>query len=117
MLKDNNVITFQDKKKKNNVECEINIPGQYRDVIRMKIGENESYIKIKDFYGVVLMLVKGNQLDSIIPDKERKVKKYKRQFKMIAKKDIKKGEEIICTYEVDIPRVITDNYEQTNNKN
>lgn len=109
MLKDYNVITFKDKKKKNDVYCEINLPKEYRDVIKMTIGDKESYIKIKDFYSVCLLLVKSGQLESLLPNRERKVKKYKRQLTIIANKDIKKGERIIATYEVDVPQVVADN--------
>lgn len=109
MITGQNQITFKDKKKKNDVICEINLPKEYRDVIKMSIGDKESYIKIKDFYGVCLMLVKGELLDSIIPDVERKVKKYKRQLTIIANKDIKKGERIVATYEVNVPVIIEQN--------
>jgi hypothetical protein len=112
MLTEYNQITFKDKKKKYDTICEINLPGEKKDVIKIQIDGRESYITIKDFYGVCLMLVKGNLIDDLLPNVERKVNKYKRQIKVIAQKDIKKGEEIIVTYEVDVPKIITDNYKE-----
>lgn len=115
-MTEHNIVTFKDKKGKNDVACEICIPKERKDLIKMTIAETSSWIKIKDFYTVCLMLVKGKQIDRLFPIHERKVKKYKRQIKVKAQKDIKKGEEIIVTYEVDIPRIITDNYENTEDK-
>lgn len=106
---EHNIVTFKDKKGKNDVKCEVSIPNERKDLIKMTICNKESYIKIKDFYGVCLLLVKSKLLEKIIPYRERKVKKYKRQIKLIAQKDIKKGEEIITTYEVNVPQIIDEN--------
>lgn len=109
MLTEHNEVKFKDTKGKNDVLCEINLPDENMNTIKMTMGGLTSFIKIKDFYTVCLMLVKGKQIERLFPIHERKVKKYKRQIKLIAQKDIKKGEQIIVTYEVDVPQVIKEN--------
>ena len=109
MLTEYNEVKFIDQKHKNDVLCEINIPGERKDVIGFTLRGITSFIKIKDFYSVCLLLVKNKQIEKLFPIIERKVKKYKRQIKLIAQKDIKKGETIVVTYEVDVPQVIKEN--------
>lgn len=109
MLTEYNEITFKDREGKNDLKCEINLPNKHKNDIKLTIGEKESWIKIKDFYSVCLMLVKNKQIERLFPVIERKVKKYKRQIKVKAMKDIKKGEEIVVTYEVDVPVIVEEN--------
>jgi len=104
MLTEYNQITIKDKSDgRKDLLFEINLPKMRRDLIKLTLAGVSSFIRIKDLYSICLMLVKSKQIEKLFPIIERKVKKYKRKFELVAQKDIKKGEKIQVIYEVDVP--------------
>lgn len=60
-------------------------------------------------------MVGDKEKDSMIPVQEIKGDRYIRQLHIICQKDMKKGEELVINYNVDIPKTIS--YKENNETN
>jgi len=113
MLKKHSLGNLPDQSKNhNNLSVEI-FPD--KDEVKLLLGKKEAWIKIKDLYGLVFLMVGDKEKDSMIPVQEIKGDRYIRQLHIICQKDMKKGEELVINYNVDIPKTIS--YKESNEYN
>lgn len=77
------------------------------DFVLFTIGSERGKMKITDLYSFGLTVFTPEQLDKIMIEKMIEVTESKRQMKLKATKNIKKGEEIVVTYTQTVPNLIT----------
>ena len=106
MLENRNKAFFPDLNKKNDVGIEINWNQNTKDVVKINIGDKEAVIKMEDLYGFVVMSVSGEKQDNLIPVRQTTITKYIKQHKIMAGKNIKKGEYLVVNCEIDVPRIV-----------
>ena len=103
-----NEATLYDKNKKNNLICKVNWAPHEISTIKMSIGDKEAIIPIAELVGLLLSIGNEEQRDSLMPVRKTEVRKYIRQHKIMAKKNIKKGEFIVVNCEIDVPLTVTE---------
>jgi len=122
MMKGHNIANLTDLENKSDVEVEINRyidKGKGQDFVEFRIKDKKDIspsdkwksasISIKELYELVLMLVSGEQLESLIPDRQIEVKVYERQHKIKLLRNMKKGEIVVANFKIEIPTDIKDN--------
>lgn len=67
---------------------------------------NKCAVEKKDLYAFVFMVCNPEQQSELMPVRKTTITKYVRQHRVVAKKDIKKGEEIVVNCEIDVPTVV-----------
>ena len=110
MLESHNKVNIPDLHGKNDVEIEINSnkASQEGRVLRVRIGENTAYINYKDLYGLVWVMGNEEEQDNLMPVRSTTMRTFFKQHRVIAKKDIKKGEFIVVNCKMDVPTTITE---------
>lgn len=71
--------------------------------LRFKVGENQVVIPFDELYSLIYLLATPDETDDMIPIKKTLVKKIIKKHIAIAKKNIKKGEEIRFRCETNVP--------------
>lgn len=69
---------------------------------KFKIKDEIAILDYEDLYSMLFMFADVNDKEQLIPIQITKIVMAKRQVKLIAKKDFKKGDIIITTYEYPI---------------
>jgi len=69
---------------------------------KLKLGDKETIINYNDLYGMLFMFGNEESKSDLIPVKHSKIIMAKREVRMRAKKDIKRGDIIQTTYEYPI---------------
>lgn len=105
MLEEQTTLTLEDQSKNNNIECEIE---PKKEVVKLKLGDKTSYIKMDDIYALALLILTPDKRDLLLPVRQTKITKYMRQHRVKVKNDIKKGQEMVVNCEIDVP-TITEN--------
>ena len=108
MIEGYNEATLYDKNKKNNVVCKVNWAPNEVSTIKMSIGDKEAIIPIAELVGLLLSIGTDEQKDSLMPVRKTEMRKYVRQHRIMAKKNIKKGEFIVVNCEIDVPLTVTE---------
>jgi hypothetical protein len=67
---------------------------------------NKCTVMKNDLYAFVFMIGDPEQQSELVPVRKTTITKYVRQHRVIAKKDIRKGEEIVVNCEIDVPTVV-----------
>lgn len=115
-MKGHNIANLIDINKNSDIEVEINKHNKNQNFVGLRMKrktDNEIYwisadVEIKELYSLVLMLVSGEQQESLIPDRQIDVKVYERQHKIKLLKDMKKGEIVVANFKVEVPTNIKD---------
>jgi hypothetical protein len=108
MIKGYNIAELKDKNKKHKVSFEVNKKGINRKSVILHFDDQEAYIDIKDLYSVVFMMADAEAQLEMMPVSKTTVTTYKRAIKIIATKDIKKGETICANIEYSLPTTINE---------
>jgi len=103
MLHENNQATISDLSGKNHIKIEVNTSEKYKDKLTVKMGDKKAIIKKKDLYAIAFMIADPETQADLMPVKQTRVRKQIRQYRVKAKKDIRKGEEIVFNAEVNTP--------------
>jgi len=74
-----------------------------KDTIDVRVGDKKAVIKKKDLFSLAFVIADPDEQADMVPIKQTKIRKYKRQYRIKAAKDIKKGEDIIFSTEFDVP--------------
>ena len=107
MLKERNKCSLPDQSNnRNNLDVEI-FPD--KEEVKVTLGGKEGWISIKDLYALAFIIVGNEEQANLMPIKQVEVTKYRKQLHIRCKKDMKKGEELILNYSIDVPTVIEQN--------
>jgi hypothetical protein len=121
MLKDREKIILPDLKKINDIEIDV-IPDEfYKDKLKVIMGGKEALINRKDLFSIAFVIADPDTQVDLTPVKQTTIRKYVRQYRITAKKNIKKGEQIIFNTSFDVPLEVyeglrKDIFEQQNKK-
>ena len=103
-----------DEAGKNNLIIEVNWNPEDDDTNNCKIlkltypdGTN-AYVKKEYLNSLLFVIGTAEEQQKMIPQKLTTVRKYSTVLGITAKQDIKKGEEIKCAVEIDLPAVVSD---------
>lgn len=105
MLKDFARYIFPDKAGGNNLTFEVNYSPEDKDMamIRWKCGDKTGFIERKHLFEFLWVIGKPEEQRKMIPQKLRKTRYIQKTIGIKATKDIRKGEMINCTINLDIP--------------
>jgi len=110
MMKSNNTCTLTDIKGYRNIEVEVNKNNKVEDYVEFRIKNEgiwlKSYIKIKELYALIFMLVGKEEQEVLMPIKQTEVRTYVRQHRIKLKKDMKKGEIVVANCRIDVPLIV-----------
>ncbi|RJO60384.1 hypothetical protein C4544_05155 [candidate division WS5 bacterium] len=85
------------------LQLEINWRGDIEDVVRFTINGQTAVIKRQDLFSFMFMTGTPEQQELMTPVRETKIVKHVRQHRVVAKKDIKVGQQLIVNCEVNVP--------------
>jgi len=109
-MKSNNTCTLTDIKGYRNIEVEVNKNNKVEDYVEFRIKNEgiwlKSYIKIKELYALIFMLVGKEEQEVLMPIKQTEVRTYVRQHRIKLKKDMKKGEIVVANCRIDVPLIV-----------
>lgn len=105
-MKSHNIAVIPDIKHQNDIECEINKNDEYQDYVVLKMGDKKAYVKIKDLYGLIFMLVGEEEQKDMMPVRKTEVRIYERQHRIKLKKDMKKGEIVVANCRIEVPLIV-----------
>ena len=114
MMTGNNTAILTDRNGKNNIEIEINKNDKQQDYVEFRIRDKngewiKSFVKIRDLYGLIFMLVDEEQQQELMPVRQTQVKIYERQHRIKLKKDMKKGEIVVANCKIEVPVRVEEN--------
>lgn len=81
-------------------------PGHPEQVSIEDKSGNKCLVDKKELYSFVFMISDPEQQSNLLPVRQTTITKYMKQHKVVAKKDIKKGEMVIVNCEIDVPTVV-----------
>lgn len=110
-MKSNNTCTLTDIKGYRNIEVEVNKNNKIEDYVEFRVKDEsgnwiKSYIKIKELYALIFMLVGKEEQEALMPIKQTEVRTYERQHRIKLKKDMKKGEIVVANCRINVPLII-----------
>lgn len=76
--------------------------------LTVSIGSVSRRIKKTDLWMLVFMMSKGKTQDDLIPVWEKEMVQFVRQYKIIAKNDMKAGETIVFNANINIPKIVVE---------
>jgi len=111
MILSHNKATLSDKKRKNDIEVEINKGGEGQNFVEMSMRDKDknkisAIIPIKELYSLIFTLVGPEEQAELMPVRRTQMTTFRRKHIIIAKKNIKIGEKISFTSEINVPTVI-----------
>lgn len=113
-FKTHNVATLNDKNNQHNIEVEVNKGGIIKNYVEFRVRDKDgewikSFIKIKELYGLIWMLVDDEQQQELMPVRKTQVKIIERQHRIKLGKDMKKGEIVVTNCRISVPVRIEEN--------
>jgi hypothetical protein len=108
MIQEHNKAVIPDASGHNDLEVEMNWNDKTHDAVRIKLGDKEAIIKIDDLFGLAYTLASPEQQAELMPVRHTTVTKYFKQHVVKAKRDIKKGDQLIVNCEINVPTVVED---------
>lgn len=110
MLESQNKVTIPDLHNNHDLAIEINQNQSAKDlrVLRVTMGETTAYVKYEDLYALLFVMGTPDEQMDLMPVRQTTINKMVKQHKVIAKKDIKKGEFIIVNCSTDVPTTIVE---------
>jgi len=106
MIDGYDIATIPDLTGQNDVKFEINWREMDKDVVRIEIGGKKSVVKLADLYKVVFDIVGPEEQSDLLPVRKTTIRKYIRQHRIRAGKNIKKGDEMVVNCEIDVPLTV-----------
>ena len=88
------------------LNLEINWVDDINDVVKFTINGHSSIIKRQDLFSFMFVTGTPEQQEQLMPVRETKIVKHFRQHRVVAKKDIKAGEQLVVNCQVDVPVAI-----------
>ena len=76
--------------------------------VKVKVGNEELVIDLKDLYFFVFTAGTADMQDGLMPVRKTQVYKQIKQHRIVLKKDLKAGEQIIANCSTDIPISVVD---------
>lgn len=98
-----NKCSLPDQAKRNDLNIEI-FPD--KTDVKISIKGVDSWVKIKDLYTLVFLLVDDEKREQMMPIKQTTIRKYVRQHRVRLKKDLKRGQEMVVNCEIDVPEIV-----------
>jgi len=111
MMKSNNTCTLTDIKGYRNIEVEVNKNNKVEDYVEFRVKDEngnwvKSYVKIKELYALIFMLVGKEEQEVLMPIRQTDVRTYVRQHRIKLKKDMKKGEIVVANCRISVPLIV-----------
>ncbi len=105
MIEEYDQAKIEDLRKKNNVTLEVNFSDNpdLKETVKIDVGGREAVVPIKYLYSFVFLVANHEQQDDLMPIKQTLVRKIVKQHRILAKKDIKKGEYVVARCETNVP--------------
>lgn len=105
MIEEYDQAKIEDLRKRNNVTLEVNFSSDtdLKETVKIEIGGKEAIIPIKYLYSFVFMVANHEQQDNLLPIRHTLVRKIVKQHRIMAKKNIKKGEYVVARCETNVP--------------
>ena len=114
MIDGYNKITLYDKNGKNDLSIEVNWNDseEVKDcfALRLTLGDKQAIINRDDFFSLLMVLGDNKMQDKLIPSRSLKITKYYKQHRVMAKNDIRKGQQVIINCETDVPSLVREGY-------
>lgn len=76
--------------------------------IKLKMGEHTAVVSLQDLYSFVFLACDEEQQSQLLPVRQTTIHKYVKQHRVIAKKNIKRGEQIVVNCEIDVPITVAE---------
>ena len=110
-MKSNNTCTLTDIKGYRNIEVEVNKNNKVEDYVEFRVKDEngnwvKSYVKIKELYALIFMLVGKEEQEVLMPIRQTDVRTYVRQHRIKLKKDMKKGEIVVANCRISVPLIV-----------
>ena len=113
-MKSNNTCTLTDIKGYRNIEVEVNKNNKVEDYVEFRVKDEngnwvKSYVKIKELYALIFMLVGKEEQEVLMPIRQTDVRTYIRQHRIKLKKNMKKGEIVVANCRISVPVLVEEN--------
>lgn len=92
------------------LQIRANQTDNWSEVLEFKIGDEVSLIKKRDLYGIMFVFADEETQEQLMPVRHTTIRKYIKQHRVRAKKDIKAGEEVVINCEVDVPLTVEEGF-------
>ena len=112
MLEGQNRVTIPDLNNKNDLEMEVNWSPSTNDAIKVKLGGCEAVIKRKDLFGFMFVVATPEQQEMLMPVRKTTMTTYNRQHKVVAKRQIEKGQELVVNCQISVPTIVEEGLRQ-----
>jgi hypothetical protein len=105
MIEEYDQTKIEDLRGRNDVTLEINFSSNpdLKETVKIEIGGKEAIIPIKYLYSFVFMVANSEQQERLMPVRQTLVRKIVKQHRILAKRDIKKGEYVVARCETNVP--------------
>lgn len=105
MMEEYDQMKIEDLRGRHDVKLEVNFSGnsELKETVKIEIGGEEAVIPIKYLYSFVFMVANHEQQDNLMPIKQTLIRKIVKQHRIMAKKNIKKGEYVVARCETNVP--------------
>lgn len=109
MITEHQKVGIQDKSSSKEVALELNWNNSVTpNDVKITIGDETAIVDLKDLYFFVFTAGTADMQSDLMPVRQTQVYKQIRQHRIIANKDIKRGQMIIANCEIDIPVSVVD---------
>jgi hypothetical protein len=111
MITSHNIATLSDNNGKHNIEVEINKSGEGQNFVEMSMKDERgkkisAFIPIKELYALTFSIVGEDEQTDLMPVRKTTMTTFRRKYIIEAKRNIKKGEKITFTGEINVPTVV-----------
>jgi len=122
MIENHNKITIPDVNGKNDLTIEVNwssVPEiQGCKMFKVEINGQYGIIKAEDLFAILFALGSEEVKEKLMPVRSTTITKYYKQHRVVAKKDIKRGEELVVNCSINVPSVVREGFKfEIANKN
>lgn len=108
MLKEQEKFILPDLDKKNELGLEVNWNGNSEKLVKVTLGGQQCTVRVIDLYKFIFVVCDTEQQSELLPIRKTEVRKYVKQHRIRAKKDIKVGDELVVNCEIDVPLTVVD---------
>ena len=100
----------------NNLKVEANFGEDVKPckVIRFNINGQEAFVNKSDLYALLMLYADDQEMSGAVKITEKKVKMMRKAVKVMAKKDIKKGEDVVFIVDVPVDADIANKWYKNN---